>query len=81
MATDEATLAAINDLADQEHQLLNKESRQSASDADRQRLAELKVELDRNWDLLRQRRALRSAGQNPDDAVMRSESIVENYRQ
>lgn len=81
MPTDEATLASINDLADQEHQLLSKESRRIATDADRQRRIDVKVQLSRTWDLLRQRRARRRAGQNPDDAVMRSQSIVENYGQ
>ncbi len=36
--------------------------------ADRDRLAELRVELDGLWDLLRRRRALRNAGEDPDGA-------------
>ena len=43
------------------------------------RLAEIKVELDQLWDLLRQRRALRDAGRNPDDARMRDAGTVERY--
>jgi len=43
------------------------------------RLAAIKVELDQLWDLLRQRRALRSAGRNPDDAQMRDADTVERY--
>jgi hypothetical protein len=39
------------------------------------------VELDRCWDLLRQRRARRDAGQNPDDAEARDPGTVENYLQ
>jgi hypothetical protein len=39
------------------------------------------VTLDQYWDLLRQRRARRDAGQDPDVAHMRSENIVENYEQ
>ena len=50
------------------------------SDAERERLGELNVELDRCWDLLRQRRALREYGRNPDEADVRPASIVENYR-
>ena len=39
------------------------------------------MSLDQCWDLLRQRRALREEGGNPDDAQVRNESVVENYRQ
>ena len=48
-------------------------------EADRRRLAEIRVELDRLWDLLRRRRALRNAGQDPDGAEMRDAGTVENY--
>ncbi len=47
--------------------------------ADRERLGEIKVELDQLWDLLRQRRALRASGGNPDDAQMRPPGTVEGY--
>ena len=43
------------------------------------RLSAIKVELDQLWDLLRQRRALRAAGRNPDDARMRDSETVERY--
>ena len=81
MTTDRAVLATINDLADEEHRLLKLESERTATDLDRQRAAEINIELDRCWDLLRQRRAKRNAGQDPDQASLRSESTVENYRQ
>jgi len=45
------------------------------------RLAAIEVELDRCWDLLRQRRALRSAGADPDDAAVRDSATVEGYLQ
>ena len=48
---------------------------------DRERLTELKVELDQCWDLLRQRRALREFGNDPDKAKVRPARIVENYEQ
>jgi len=48
---------------------------------DQKRLAELKVELDQYWDLLRQRRALQEFGENPDKAKKRPAKIVENYEQ
>jgi hypothetical protein len=71
----------IEQLVSEEHQLWNRESTGQASDEDRQRLDALKVSLDQCWDLLRQRRGLREEGGNPDDAQVRSESVVENYRQ
>jgi Protein of unknown function (DUF2630) len=51
----------------------------SALAADRKRLGEIKVELDRLWDLLRQRAALRRAGEDPDRASMRDADTVERY--
>ncbi len=48
---------------------------------DARRLEEIRVELDRLWDLLRQRRALRDAGQDPDTAHERSADTVERYWQ
>jgi Protein of unknown function (DUF2630) len=71
----------IEQLVAEEHKLWNAESAGMATEEDRQRLDALKVSLDQCWDLLRQRRALREEGGNPDDAQVRSESVVENYRQ
>ena len=45
------------------------------------RLKALEVELDRCWDLLRQRRARRAAGENPDEAAARPGNVVEGYLQ
>jgi DNA repair exonuclease SbcCD ATPase subunit len=45
----------------------------------RNELEDIRVELDRLWDLHRQRRALRESGGNPDDASERDASTVENY--
>jgi hypothetical protein len=39
------------------------------------------VALDQCWDLLRQRRAKRHAGQDPDQAHVRDASTVEGYQQ
>ena len=71
----------IEQLVSEEHQLWNRESSGQATEDDRARLDALKVSLDQCWDLLRQRQGLRDAGANPDDAQVRSESVVENYRQ
>jgi hypothetical protein len=71
----------IEKLVAEEHQLWGRESSGQASDDDRERLQDLKVRLDQCWDLLRQRRALRDDGANPNAAEVRPESVVENYRQ
>jgi hypothetical protein len=71
----------IEQLVAEEHQLWEHEASGNATDADRQRLEELKISLDQCWDLLRQRRALREAGLDPETAQARPEDVVENYRQ
>ena len=76
---DQAILNRINELAAEEHELFEKESIGEVSDQERARLSNLGVTLDQCWDLLRQRRARRSAGLDPDDAQPRSESVVERY--
>jgi len=68
-------------LVAEEHELWEHEASGNATDADRQRLEELKISLDQCWDLLRQRRALREAGLDPEAAQARPEDVVENYRQ
>ena len=76
---DNDVIARINELADEEHTLFQKESRGEGSDADRDRLKDLGVSLDQAWDLLHQRRARRSAGMDPDEATVRDEGTVEGY--
>lgn len=76
---DQEIVARVNALAAEEHALFQKESQGDASDPDRQRLKHLEVALDQCWDLLRQRRARRSAGLDPDDAAVRDEGTVEGY--
>jgi hypothetical protein len=71
----------IEQLVAEEHQLWGRESAGQASDEDRQRINELKVSLDQCWDLLRQRRALREEGGDPNRAEVRSANVVEHYRQ
>jgi Protein of unknown function (DUF2630) len=75
---DNSVLRHIDQLVKEEERLYAK----SQLDAgDQKRLAELKVELDQYWDLLRQRRALEEFGENPDKAKKRPAKIVENYEQ
>jgi hypothetical protein len=76
---DQDVITRINQLADEEHTLFQKESRGEASDQDRERLKDLGVSLDQCWDLLHQRRARRSAGMDPDEASVRDEGTVEGY--
>jgi hypothetical protein len=71
----------IEQLVAEEHTLWEREAAGEASDADRQRLRALQLSLDQCWDLLRQRRALREAGRDPDDADVRSPEVVERYEQ
>jgi hypothetical protein len=81
MASDAEISSSIDELVQEEHRLWEAESRGEAGDAERRRLAEVKIQLDRCWDLLRQRRALEEFGRNPDSAQVRSEEVVERYQQ
>jgi hypothetical protein len=76
MATDENVLRHIQELTGEEHHLYEKGG---LTDAERDRLREIGVALDRYWDLLRQRRAKREFGQDPDEAAMRPARTVEGY--
>jgi hypothetical protein len=77
---DKDLIDRINALAHEEHELFDKESRGDAGKNDRERLRELEVTLDQCWDLLHQRRALRNAGLDPDEAKVRDENTVEGYQ-
>jgi hypothetical protein len=83
--SDESIAERIERLVAEEHELRNREQADSP-DAERlaedqQRLDAVAIELDRCWDLLRQRRALRDAGSDPDDARVRDPGTVERYLQ
>lgn len=80
-ATDQPVLNHIQELVNEEHRLYEQGEKQPLEDADRQKLAIVQVELDRCWDLLRQRRALRVAGLDPNMAQVRSAQMVEKYEQ
>ncbi|HKT33268.1 MAG TPA: DUF2630 family protein [Nitrospira sp.] len=80
-STDQPVLAHIQELVNEEHHLFEKGERGQIGETDRQKLAQVQVELDRCWDLLRQRRALRGVGQDPDLAQIRPAQVVENYEQ
>ena len=81
--SDEQVQAHIEKLEAEERSLRHDES-ESAGDgervaADAGRLEEVRICLDRLWDYLRQRRALRDAGRNPDEAELRDAQTVERY--
>jgi hypothetical protein len=82
---DESILNRIEALVREEHSLQHVEQDEAAHGeapaGDRERLERVSVELDRCWDLLRQRRARRGAGQDPDDATARDAETVEKYLQ
>lgn len=82
---DDRIAARIENLVAEEHELRSREGADSSNagrlESDRGRLESIEVELDRCWDLLRQRRALRDAGANPDSAQVRDANTVEHYQQ
>ncbi|WP_028927313.1 DUF2630 family protein [Pseudonocardia acaciae] len=78
---DREITARISELVDEEHRLEREHVGQALSEDEQARMRMLNGELDRCWDLLRQRRARREMGQDPDGAEVRSERTVENYQQ
>jgi len=79
---DDEVLGRINELVDEERALEAKASPGVPLSADDEaRLGAGEIGLDQCWDLLRQRRARRNAGLNPDDATVRPASTVEGYQQ
>ncbi len=83
--SDESIATRIERLVSEEEQLRKREgadrSDADALEADKDRLRAVEVELDQCWDLLRQRRALRDAGADPEQAHARDPDVVERYQQ
>ncbi|MGW6276329.1 DUF2630 family protein [Kribbella sp. NPDC055071] len=80
MTDDKTLLSRIDELVAEEHELRTKHAAGQIDDTDEHaRLRALEVELDQCWDLLRQRRAKREYGDNPDNAQPRSADTVEGY--
>lgn len=67
-------------IADEQHLVKDAEGK-GPDDERHARLGEVKVELDRCWDLLRQREAREEFQLDPDDASVRDSSTVEGYEQ
>ena len=79
--TDAQIHTDIESLVAEEHELWEREAAGRATDDDRRRLESIKISLDQCWDLLRQRRALRSAGRDAGEADVRPPEVVERYEQ
>jgi hypothetical protein len=83
--SDQSIANRIEALVAEEHELRQQEESDSKDverlEDDQNRLRAVEIELDRCWDLLRQRRALRTAGGNPEDAHVRDADTVERYLQ
>lgn len=71
----------IEELVAEEHRLLETAGQRPLEAAERERLNQVNVDLDRYFDLLRQRRAREEFGQDADAAHLRSEDTVEKYLQ
>jgi hypothetical protein len=75
---DQSVLVHIKELTEKEEHLYGKPD---LDDEDVKALHSVKSELDQYWDLLRQRRAFRDAGEDPNRAKMRSSDTIENYKE
>jgi hypothetical protein len=76
---DQQVLERIDKLVQEEEALLHRHEGEGLDDDEHARLEELKVQLDKAWDYLRQRRAKRQYGENPDEASERDGGTVEDY--
>lgn len=75
--TDAPVLNKIGELVAEEQRLYKKGA---SSEQDMEKLRSIGVQLDQCWDLLRQRRALREIGKDPNEAELRDARIVEKYQ-
>ena len=78
---DADVIRRIGELVEEEHALERSAAAGGPGGDTEQRLADLEVALDQCWDLLRQRRARRHSGADPDSAVVRPPDVVERYQQ
>jgi hypothetical protein len=78
---DQEIVARISQLVSEEHELEKNHVGKGLSPSETERLRSVEVQLDQCWDLLRQRRARREYGQNPDEAMVRDPNTVERYQQ
>ena len=78
---DQDLVQQINELAEEEHRLERSEGADGLTDDEQGRLRVIEAALDQCWDLLRQRRARRDAGLDPEDVAVRPPGVVEGYQQ
>ena len=78
---DTTILQRIDALVREEHTILDHEGADGPAPEHHDRLREIQGTLDQCWDLLRQRRAAREYGRDPDAAQVRDQGTVENYQQ
>ncbi|GAC1624994.1 MAG: DUF2630 family protein [Vulcanimicrobiaceae bacterium] len=81
MADDPQIHQRIEELVAEEHRLLETAGERALDDGERSRLSAVNVELDRYYDLLRQRRARQEFGQDTGAAALRAGETVETYLQ
>jgi hypothetical protein len=81
VSTERSILSHIDELVAEEHELRSRHSGDGLTDTERERMRQIEVELDRAWDLLRQRRAKAEFGDDPDNATERDAAEVETYLQ
>jgi 2-keto-4-pentenoate hydratase/2-oxohepta-3-ene-1,7-dioic acid hydratase in catechol pathway len=79
---DKEIMGRITELIDTEHELRTQHARgELTSEQERERLRSTEEALDQCWDLLRQRRARRQYGEDPNSAEARPVPEVEGYQQ
>lgn len=79
---DDDIMTKIQHLVDDEHQLRQRlQAGEISTEEEHTRLAHVEEQLDQCWDLLRQRRARRATGADPDEAAVRPPDVVERYQQ
>ncbi|HET6949848.1 MAG TPA: DUF2630 family protein [Acidimicrobiales bacterium] len=78
---DADVIERIGALVDEEHALEREVRAGGPDESTAARLRDLEVALDQCWDLLRQRRARREMGDDPDEATVRPPDVVERYQQ
>lgn len=80
MDKDRDILSQVDELVAEERELRAKlQHHDISASEEHDRLRAVEVQLDQCWDLLRQRRALRDNGQDPDEANVRPGDQVEGY--
>ncbi|HLT69268.1 MAG TPA: DUF2630 family protein [Acidimicrobiales bacterium] len=78
---DTEIISRIGALVEEERSLEHSIAAGGPDESAAERLRQVEVALDQCWDLLRQRRARRATGEDPDAATVRPPEVVERYQQ